>query len=88
MDTRVAYAIICAAVERNPHRRLISRNLDEQHFGNFFVSFTQDGEERCVVNDRGFVYVTGDLNGSGEALTTISSLYEAEAHSLLMELCL
>ena len=86
MDTQVAYEMICAAVEKHPHRHFVGRSIDEQHFGNFFVSFTQDGDERSVVNDRGFVYVTGDLTGTGEALATIPSLYKAEEQALLMEL--
>jgi hypothetical protein len=88
MDTQVAYTMICLAVEQHPQRCLLSRSFDEQHFGNFFVSFTQDGEVRSVVNDKGFLYVTGDLEGKGEALATVPSLYETEPHSLLMKLCL
>lgn len=86
MDTQDAYAMICAAVENHPHRRLLGRNFDEEHFGNFVVSFMQCGDERSVVNDRGSVYVTGDCDGTGEALATIPLLYEVEKHSLLAKL--
>jgi len=65
---------------------LEARRIDEQHFGNFFVSFFENGQERCIVNDRGCVFVTGDLDGTGEAMATVPSLYEVEADTLLSQL--
>lgn len=86
MDTQAAFEMICAAVEEHPRRRLVDRGIDDQHFGNFFVAFTEEGQERSVVNDRGFVFVTVDLTGAGDAITTVPSLYDADAESLLSEL--
>ena len=83
MNTQAAYAMIYSAVEQHPKRRLLSCTVEDQHFGSFLINFTQDGEERPVVNDRGFVCVTGGLEGTGKTLATVSSLYEADSHSLL-----
>ena len=86
MDTKLAFEMICAAVEQHPRRRLKGQRIDEPQFGNFFVAFIEDGRERCVVNDRGLVIVTGDLDGAGNALATVPSLYDVMADSLLSEL--
>ncbi len=86
MDTQLAYAMIYAAVEGHSRRRLVDRRFDDQHFGNFFVAFVEDGHERCVVNDRGFVFVTGDLHGTGDAIATVPSLYDVEVDTVLAKL--
>jgi hypothetical protein len=82
-EARRAYASICQAVARHPRRRPISSDFDEEHFGNFLVSFEEDGQERCVVNDRGFVMITPDLDGRGAPIATVPSLYGVERERLI-----
>ena len=83
MEARSAYELVCEAVEAHPRRRLVNAFFDEEHFGSFLVSFEEDGEERCVVNDRGFLFLTADLNGSGDSIATVTSLKEVDREALL-----
>jgi hypothetical protein len=82
MKSREAFQVICRAVERGAARRIVEKFYDEQHFGSFVVSFEENGEPRSIVNDRGFVFLTHEFDGSGNSVATIPSLSEVDAQRL------
>ena len=86
MESREAYEAILAAIEADPSKRIVSRRFEEQHFGSFAVSFYTSSEARCVVNDRGLVFVTNDLDGAGEATATVPSMRDQQPQGLLQAL--
>ena len=78
-----AYDAICAAIEADPRKRIIDRRYDERHFGSFALSFEDGREARCIINDRGVVFATERLDGTGEATVMVPSLRDEDAKSLL-----
>jgi hypothetical protein len=50
------------------------------------VSFEDGYETRCVVNDRGFVFITEDRSGTGEAIMTFPSFRDEDLCLLLQAL--
>ncbi|WP_426265605.1 hypothetical protein [Sphingomonas sp. LHG3443-2] len=86
MEAKEAYEAIVADIEADPSKRILSRRFEEQAFGSFAVSFKSGSDARCVINDRGFVFVTDDVEGIGEATPTVPSLHDHEPGSLLQAL--
>jgi hypothetical protein len=86
MEPRETYDAVCGAIEANPRARLVAHRIDEQHFGSFSVSFEDGYETRCVVNDRGFVFITEDRSGTGEAIMTFPSFRDEDLCLLLQAL--
>ena len=83
-----AYEAVCRAINADPRRRIVDSRYDEQNFGSFAVSFEEGSEARCVVNDRGYLFVARGLDGTGEAIVTVPSLREENVKSLLQTLSL
>jgi hypothetical protein len=83
MEAKRAYEMVCETVEAHPRRRLVDAFFDEERFGSFLVSFEEGGEERCVVNDRGFLFLSADLDGSGDSIATVTSLEDVDRKALL-----
>jgi hypothetical protein len=82
IDQRIV-EIIRGAITRDPNKRLVKSTFDEASFGNFIISFEEDGRARSVVNDRGELVVCSDLEGSRDCVTVLGSLHGADEQLII-----
>jgi hypothetical protein len=87
VDTRDAYDAILTALGADPRKHIVESFFHEENFGNFWISFEDNGRPRTLVNDRGQL-ILGRGRLGREETTVVQSIREADERTLLQALYL
>ena len=83
MDTRAAYDAIIRAISADSRRRVVRSSYEEDFFGNFVISFLEDGGPSSIVNDRGQLFLYDGLDAETYQGTLIDDLYNADEMAVM-----
>jgi hypothetical protein len=86
MDSRDAFDAIQRALEADPRREMQASRYEAALFGNFVISFEEDGQSRSIVNDRGELMICAGPDGEGTCRTLLPSLAQADEQTVLRAL--
>ena len=82
MEPREAFEAIRRAIASDHRKQIVNSRYDEQAFGNFIISFRDNGRPRSVVNDRFELVLCENVEGDG-GTTLLRSIEDADAESIL-----
>jgi hypothetical protein len=81
-----AYELIRRAIAIDAGKRLVGSRYDDQNFGNFIISFEEDGGSSSIGNDRGELVRCEGIDGSGPCTTVLLSIRDADEEAVLAAL--
>ncbi|MCL6740855.1 hypothetical protein LZ518_06885 [Sphingomonas sp. RB56-2] len=57
MNSRQAFEAIENKIAADPEKRIVDSFYDNEHFGNFWITYDQAGDRLSVVNDRSQLFL-------------------------------
>jgi|KBSSwiS6_1023812.scaffolds.fasta_scaffold58882_2 hypothetical protein len=78
MNPEEAYDAIRRVISADPQKRIVDSSFDAMSFGNFWVTFDDNGQRKSIVNDRGELVLDGQ--------TAMLSMYEVDEPTIMRAL--